>query len=64
MKNNLDKTKPRFTTVVLSEHIILPVPWLSYVILRFHCSWLQGLRNLSLQSIREIDVYSAVLQVD
>ena len=45
MKNNLDKTKPRCTTVILSEHITLPVPWLSYVILRFHCSWLSRLKK-------------------
>ena len=45
MKKNLDKTKPHCTSVILAKEYILPVPWLSYVILRFHCSWLSRLKK-------------------
>ena len=48
MKKIHDKTKPRCTTVILAKEYILPVPWLSYVILRFHCSWLPRLKKLQL----------------
>ena len=45
MKKIHDKTKPRCTTVILAKEYILPVPWLSNVILRFHCSWLSRLKK-------------------
>jgi len=63
MKKNLDKTKLRCTTVILRNIFCQSLGfrtlyWGSTVV------GFRGLRNLSLQSIIEIDVYSAVLQVD
>ena len=63
MKKNLDKTKPGCTTVILRNIFCQSLGfrtlyWGSTVV-NF-----RGLRNLSWQSIWEIDVYSAVLQVD
>ena len=63
MKKNLDKTKPGCTTVTLRNIFCQSLGfrtlyWGSTVV------GFRGLRNLSLQSIWEIDVYSAVLQVD
>ena len=62
-KKNLDKTKPGWTTVILRNIFCQSLGfrtlyWGSTVV-NF-----RGLRNLSWQSIWEIDVYSAVLQVD
>ena len=63
MTRNFDKTTPRCTTVILRNIFFQSLGfrtlyWGSTVV------GFRGLRNFSLQSIWEIDVYSAVLQVD
>ena len=66
MKNNLDQNETSLYHCYTKRtyYFASPLAFVRYIEVPLYVVGFRGLRNLSLQSIWEIDVYSAVLQVD